>query len=140
MNKNIVLSVALLASGLGAGFFGGMKYQQMKMINLRLQGQQRGNRQGNFGGMGIRPIMGEVISIDGNTLTVKSMNGSSKIVLLADTTKVTKSETGAKEDIKTGIQVAIFGKVNQDGSVTADSVQLNPIFRTATSSAAPVQQ
>lgn len=64
--------------------------------------------------------------MDDKSITVKLQDGSSKIVLLSNTTAYNKSATGAKSDLKTGEKVAVFGTENSDGSVTARDVQLNP--------------
>ena len=69
--------------------------------------------------------MGEVLNVDDKSLTVKMPDGSSKIVILSDTTVISKSDTTAKSDVKVGDKVGVFGTDNSDGSVTAQSVQLN---------------
>jgi len=126
----IIVIVAIVASG--AAFFGGMKYQESKRPQFgngqgpRNQFQQgAGARQGQ----GFRPVSGEIISQDDKSITVKLQDGSSKIVILSETTSINKAEQGSKEDLKTGEQVAVFGTENSDGSVTAQNVQLNPQFR-----------
>lgn len=55
--------------------------------------------------------------------------GSSKIVVLSDKTLINKAEQATKSDLKTGEKVAVFGSSNSNGSVTAQSIQLNPMFR-----------
>lgn len=81
------------------------------------------------GRQGFRPVNGEIISADDKSITVKLPDNSSKIVLLTDTTIINKSAEGAKEDLKTGEKVALFGTENSDGTVTAQNIQLNPAFR-----------
>ncbi len=112
-------------------FFGGMKYQESKSTaqdngQFVRNGANRGG--GRFGNGGNRPITGEIISNDDKSITVKLMDGSSKIVLLSDKTQINKAEKVLKNDLKTGEQVAVFGTQNSDGSVTAINVQLNPQF------------
>lgn len=51
------------------------------------------------------------------------------MVLLSDSVTISKTDTGLKEDVKTGISVAVFGTTNSDGTVTAQNIQLNPTFR-----------
>lgn len=127
--KNInMIAVVLLIAGLGAGFFAGMKYQQSQnssFVNFR-QGQfDRQNR--NMMGRGA--IMGQIISQDDKSITVKLQDNSSKIVLLSASATISKTDVGSKTDLKTGANVAVFGITNSDGSVTAQNVQLNPMFR-----------
>jgi len=135
LTSNPVLIAAIVgliaASG---GFIGGIKYQQNKRVNQMPTFMT--NTQGRMGGSantmtgtnrnGFRPVSGEVIKIDDNSMTVKLKDGSSKIVLLTTTSLINKAELGTKEDIKNGTQVAVFGSQNADGSVIAQNIQINP--------------
>ncbi len=131
--KPLYIAIIVIIAAAGA-FFGGMQYQKTKSptnaqfaqgrgVNGALQGQrtlQRGNTQG------FRPVNGEIISQDDTSITVKSSDGSTKIVMLSETTAINKSSQGSKQDLQTGQKVAVFGKENSDGSVTAQNIQLNP--------------
>ncbi len=126
----IVVVIVALVVGVGA-FYGGMKYQMSK---TPARGQAQGaNRQGSPNGQGRFAgggrVMGEIINQDDKSITVKMMDGSSKIVLVSDSTAINKSADAAKSDLKTGERVAVFGMQNSDGSVTAQNIQLNPMFR-----------
>ena len=129
--KNSILITIIVAVIVAAGaFFAGMKYQQSKSPRIgdfqRLRnGQliQRGQDQG------FRPVNGEIISQDEKSITVKLADGSSKIVLLTDTTAISKSAEGSKSDLNVGEKIAAFGTENSDGSVTAQNIQLNPEFK-----------
>lgn len=128
--KNVkLIGVVLIIVALGGGFFAGMKYQQSQSPAGR-GGNFQGARNGTFGqrgaAAGFRPVNGEIISMDDKSITVKLQDGSSKIVLLSETTSLSKSTNGSKSDLKTGEKVAVFGTENSDGSVTARNVQLNP--------------
>lgn len=130
--KNIYLvAVVLLMAGLGVGFFGGMKYQESKLPQGLRQfngGQNRVGMMQNFGNRNnFRPISGEIISAETNSITVKLADGSSKIVLLSDKTEINEATKAAQTDLKSGEKVAVFGIENSDGSLTAQSIQLNPI-------------
>jgi len=131
-NSAIIPLVVALVVG-AAAFFGGMKYQESKASNTprQFQGGQGGvGRQGGSGrGNGGRPVVGEILSQDDKSITVKLQDGSSKIVLLPDSVSVTKTDQGSKSDLKIGMRVGVFGTDNSDGSVTAQNVQLNPMFR-----------
>jgi hypothetical protein len=135
-STNILLVVILLVLVGGGGFFAGTKYQQSKTPQLGARGQVGngqgpigGNRQGAGTGMRGGAIVGQIQSLDNNTLTVKSQDGSSKIVIVSDLTKINKAAEGTKSDLATGQTVSIFGTANTDGSVTAQNIQLNPIMR-----------
>ena len=132
------IEVVIIAALVGvAAFFGGMKYadssrqsQRGSMMSRQFGGPNgasgmngaRGNR------MGGRPVVGEVVSVDATTMTVKLPDGSSKIVVLSSTTTVSETTTTDKANIKVGSKVGAFGTDNADGSVTAQTVQLNPTF------------
>ena len=136
MKNNMIIIVIVVALVVGAGgFFAGMKYQQSKSPAGRF-GNFQNARNGNTGqrAQGFRPVNGEIISSDDKSITVKLQDGSSKIVLLTDTTSINKSSEGSKSDLKLGEKVAVFGTENSDGSVTAQNVQLNPLSRGFTGS------
>lgn len=128
MNKNIIITVvAVVIIGAGA-FFGGMKYKQSKEPAFLRQGGFQGIRTGgnrSADNVGFRPVNGEIIASDDKSITVKLSDGSSKIVLFSDSTRINKAEGASKSDLKTGEEVAVFGTQNSDGSVTAQSIQLN---------------
>ena len=131
MNKNLIITVLVAVVAAGAGFFGGTKYTESKRTALRGQfgnGQVRGQFTGRSlpaGRQGFRPVAGEVLSVDDKSMTVKLSDGSSKIVIMSQTTTFAKSDAGSLSDVKVGDKVGVFGTDNSDGSVTAQSVQLN---------------
>lgn len=130
MKNNIVVTV-LIAIIIGvAGFFGGMKYQESKqpVFSRQFGNGQQGTRTG-MNRSGARQVMGEIISRDEKSITVKLPDDSSKIVLLSETTTVNTATKAAVADLKVGEKVAVFGPQNTDGSVTAQNIQLNPVGR-----------
>lgn len=121
MKNNIIVPIVISAILFGAGgFFGGMKYQQNKRPTMRFNGQVPGQQ--NRGGA--RPVAGEIVTVDATSITVKLMDGSSKVVLLTDKTMINKSSTGDKTDLTTGAKVSVFGTENDGGSITAQNIQL----------------
>jgi len=123
----------------GAGaFYGGMKYGQSKNSSNNLTGQnfqnltpaQRQqllqNRSGTGRGNGSNLLTGEVISADQQSLTIKMLDGSSKIVFFSASTIVSKTAGGSTSDIKIGNQVMVSGQQNSDGSYTAQNIQIRP--------------
>ena len=117
-NTSVIVGIVAIVFAAG-GFFGGMKYQQSKTPTFA-RGQQVRNRTGN--GM----VNGTILSVDATTMTVKLSDNSSKIVVLSGTTTYAKSTDGSQTDLKVGDRVNAFGTTNTDGSVTAQSIQLNP--------------
>jgi len=132
MNKNIITIIAVaLVIGAGA-FYGGMKYAENKAL---LDRQQRMQQFGaNFGGFRLGSgssqrggggfIVGEIISKDDKSITVKLQNGGSKIIFLSDSTEITKSAEGTLGDLEIGKNISVIGTANSDGSVTAQTIQL----------------
>lgn len=138
------LKIVVVAVIVGVLAFGaGMKWQQKKTGTFLAGGNFAAGgfagRTGGPGGMmmngqartggargGFRPVAGEIISQDDKSITVKLADGSSKIVLVADTTSINKADKATKTDLMIGKQVAVFGSENSDGSVTASSIQLDP--------------
>ncbi len=126
-NHWIITIVIVVLVGAGA-FFGGMQYQKMQKVTFFGQAGMTQNGGRRFGGQSgnARPIRGEIISADANTITVKMMDGSSKIIVVSVNTSITEATSAGKDALQTGKQVMIFGNQNADGSVTAQNIQLNP--------------
>lgn len=126
-----IITVAALAAGFGGGYFF-RNYQQMKMrANFAGGNFQRFNgMMGNRGGgmMGRGGATGTILSMDDKSITIKLIDGSSKIILFSDTTKYSDTKDAKKSDLKVGSEVAAFGTPNSDGSVTATNIQINPQF------------
>jgi hypothetical protein len=134
MNKKIIMVVVitLIIAG-GAGFYGGMLYGKNAGANLRAglnrqgtgfaigTGQRGGGAQQNAGFSG-----GEIIKKDNASITIKLNNGSSQIILFSEATKIMKSVEGSASDLTLGEQVMVTGSKNQDGSLTAQSIQIRP--------------
>lgn len=132
MNKIIIISIVIVVVvGVGA-FYGGMKYEQSRVSAARSnfrnftagQGQQIGDRNGK--GAGSNFITGEIISKDSKSITVKLQNGGSKIVFYSESTEISKFAAGTSADLETGESIMAQGSTNQDGSITAQSIQIRP--------------
>lgn len=144
-NTKMILITAIIAlASAGAGFFGGTKYQQAQATSRR---DQAGNffRMGAGNGQGIRfgngrGVIGDIVSKDDKSITVKMADGSTKIVLLSVTTSINKASEGTKDDLKEGVTVAVFGMQNQDGSTTAQNIQINPRIPNSSPSATPISK
>ena len=134
--KNTTIIMILLCVVFGAGgFFAGMKYQGSKSSSAGGQfagrftgqgGQGRTSGTGSRAG-GVRPITGSILSADQNSITVKLQDGSSSIVLLSSKTTINKAASASAADLTVGSRVSAFGTANADGSMTATSVQINPM-------------
>ena len=126
MKNNTIVIVLITAIVAGAaGFFGGMKYREQQRGAFARQGGFAG-RTGGTGaaGGGFRPVAGEVLSRDKDSVTIKMNDGSSKIVVFTDKTTFNKTATASASDLKVKEQVVVFGNENADGTVTAQTVQI----------------
>lgn len=126
--KNIIILVIIALISLGAGFFGGIEYQKTKKVTFARPGMTAGNSAKNgttnkYGANGsIRPVSGEITSVDNGTITVKLQDGSSKIIVLSGTTKIEVTTTGSTSDLKRGDTVSVIGTTDTSGTVTAQNV------------------
>lgn len=138
---SIVIIMVIITIFVSSGaFYGGMKYEERKNSN---NDSRRGNfnnltpeeRQKRMGQMGERMgggqngagfASGEIISKDDKSVTVKLPDGGSKIVFFSDSTKISKSADGSKDDLQVGSNLMINGDTNQDGSITAKTIQIRP--------------
>lgn len=133
----IVVGVVVVVVGVG-GFLVGRStaqtsgFTRFTQYGVNTSGIQRngtgqiGNRTGM---MRYRPVNGEIIESGNDSVTVKLVDGSSKIVLFSDKTEINKAQKAEVSDLKVGEKVMVVGQENSDGSMTAQNIQLNPIFR-----------
>jgi hypothetical protein len=128
MNKNlplIITGICALIVGFGGGYFL-RNYKTAKLRNnFTGMRPQNGQFQGLVQGQGNRPIEGEVLDVDGDGITVKLKDGSSKIIIFSNKTTISKSIESKREDLVKGNKVIVIGMQNSDGSLTANSVTLN---------------
>jgi len=137
MNKLILIIAAVAVVVGGGSFYAGMKYDQSKTIADRQARMQQFGAGGNGGqrvarGGGGMPgaggfTAGEIIAKDAASVTIKLRDGGSKIIFLSDQTPVLKSATGTSDDLTVGSNVTVSGKPNQDGSISAESIQIRPV-------------
>lgn len=130
MNKSHKIKMAIGALAalvvLAGTFWGGMLYGQSKNKFGQFPGQNQGvsiraNRQG---GAGFNS--GEILSKDDKSITIKLPTGGSKIILFSSATEIGKFTTGILDDLQVGKNVMVQGQTNQDGSITAQSIQIRP--------------
>jgi len=135
MKKIIPIIVVLIIIG-GGAFYGGMKYGQKNFQNLSLEKRQQlpqGNVEKSFQKgfekeVGSGFLNGEVIAKDEQSLTLKMSAGGSKIIFFSDSTQISETAEGSVDDIEIGKQIVVSGEQNPDGSYTAKTIQLSPIY------------
>jgi hypothetical protein len=74
-------------------------------------------------------VSGSIIAADDSSITVQTSDGSTKIVLLADSTSIVKTEEASASDLTAGEDVVVTGTTNDDGTVTASNIQLGTSLR-----------
>jgi len=145
--KKLQLIIIAIIIVVGGAFYGGMKYGESKtplgdfsrqnFQNLSEEERQQfskqnieGNLQRGAGGVaGAGFLNGEVVDKDEQSLTLKIMDGSSKIIFFSDSTKISKITDGLIDEIEIGKQIMVTGEQNTDGSYTAKAIQLSPRYQ-----------
>ncbi len=79
--------------------------------------------QGGFLGRG---AAGTVAGVDGNTITLKTLQGNETRITVSDSTRVTKTVAGTLADITPGATLQVAGETQADGSIKAASVTIIP--------------
>lgn len=136
MKKHIVTVVVALVVGIAA-FVGGMQYGKgsaaltpQAFQNMSPQERQQffqssgGGRSGQRGGGNGGLLSGDVVAKDSESITVKTRDGSSRVVFYASSTSVTKPSPASMDDVAVGGAVTVTGSQNSDGSFTAQSIQV----------------
>lgn len=140
--KNIIIALIILVVG-GGAFWGGVVYEKKNLSKVAGQnksgnmpfesrqgmqnGQGSGNRQNRMGNNSNGDFLnGEIISKDDKSITIKTNDGSSKIVYFSDSTAIGKTTEGTADDLSAGIRVMVNGKSSSDGSYSADNIQIRP--------------
>jgi hypothetical protein len=132
-SKNLIISIivtALVAGGVGfgGGFFIGKAQPPSRGnfaqfgANVNRLGGAAANRLRSGGGM----VNGEILSKDDKSITVKNRDGGSKIVFFAPSTAIAKTTDGTTDDLAVGKTVIVIGSANNDGSITANNIQIRP--------------
>jgi hypothetical protein len=135
MKNKIIISfvVGIIVVG-GGAFYAGTKYAGSNRVpsgnfTSQMSGSQNGFGMGMRGGQGLSGVtVGEIISKDDTSITVKLPGGGSKIVFFSDKTAVTKNTTSSIADIVINENVVVNGSANTDGSINAQTIQLGSSF------------
>lgn len=145
--KKFILPVSLSIVFLIAGFGLGVLFQKTRLKSsftnrtgqFQMMGQnsnnRTGNRTGQNGGNSAGPrnnnggfVTGEITKIDDTSITLKTADGGSKIVLIASDTTFNQSTTASKSDLKVGSKIMVTGTTDSNtGSISGKTVQINPI-------------
>jgi len=136
MNKTIVSFIIALVVVAAASFYGGMIFGKHQASSQRFgqfqnfggsqdrQGTQTGGMQKRNNSAGFSS--GEIINKDDRSITVKLQNGGSKIIFFSAETSVGKAVDGTINDLAVGQNIMANGTANNDGSITAQVIQIRP--------------
>ena len=132
-NKQLVIAILIGVVIAAGAFYTGTKVRGGRAGNF--QGRVIGNAQGvrgqfgqQGGVQGLWPVNGKIIKRDETSITVELADGSSKIILLTETSAINKTTEGARDDLTEGTEVIVFGAANSDGSITAQNIQVGAVF------------
>ncbi len=138
MPSKLILPLVVAALVIAGGaFYGGMRYGQTQTGNRTSQGAPaaRGNRTFGAGAPGVAGqgrnamggfVAGDVVSKDASSLILKLRDGGSKNIFFSTSTIIGKMMTGSIDDLAPGTSVTVNGTANQDGSVSANTIQVRP--------------
>ncbi|MDH7476066.1 MAG: hypothetical protein QHH09_01170 [Microgenomates group bacterium] len=132
MKNNIIFYILIGVISLGVGFYVGIWYQKNQQLSrfsqpwIVSQTGRQGQNQGRFTG-GMRPVSGEIIKKDQDSITIKTQNSSTKIILIPSGVLITKSQKATFDDLKEKETVFVIGQQNPDGSITAENIQIGQI-------------
>ena len=133
--KTIAIFLVIILAVGGSSFYGGMKYSQSQTASKfasrgngnfqpgamnNTTGTKNGTRANGNDGM----IAGEITAKDDQSITVKSRDGSSKIIFISNATETLKQASGSLSDLAAGGQVSVTGSTDASGNITAKSIQI----------------
>ncbi len=133
MKNNYVVILVIVAVVAGLSFYGGIQYQLRQTPSRGNLAQfangspaigQNGTKTNgsNRFAQGSRPLSGEITGRDGQSLTLKLADGSSKTVIISDQTAINRTSEATKEDLATGTTVTVFGAADASGTITAQNI------------------
>jgi hypothetical protein len=129
----LILVVTVISGGIGYKLGKKTSFPRSKELMMASGGRGQiqnknepnaGTGAGKMQGVEKRHTEGDILSINENTVTIKTADGSNKIVLLLDKTVYSLSSALDKENISIGQKVNIVGDINADGSISASELRL----------------
>jgi hypothetical protein len=113
-------------------FYAGLKYDQSHLPVASTA--SRTAFAGRAGATGARTggglVMGTVLSVDPEGITVSVQGGGSEIVFVASSTSYTTTSASSANNLNVGNNVMVTGSTNADGSITARSIDVRPTSAT----------
>jgi len=139
----LLAAVFVLGGVIGGAFAGGMaigKSQGREEADQEWQnrfsgeeGAQPGTTDPGFqfpgGLLGRGGTVGEVEKIEGNVLTLSTLEGTIQ-VMISDSTTIQKVEEGVLDNILPGDSITVSGERNEGGSIEATNIFITPSLGT----------
>ena len=137
--KHIVTYIMICLIAAGGSFYAGTKFVSADQTAGRqnfgnftpnrqklAEGQAGGNLANRLNGSSAGFLSGEIISQDETSLTIKLPDDGSKIIFYGPATHFSQAVTSTAVALAVGENISVVGTVNDDGSVTAQSVEQRP--------------
>jgi hypothetical protein len=132
MRRYLLIGIVFFILGVGA-FIGLQKANpqtfstlQQKLMNpFKPEVKLRGD---------MKPFYGSIVNKKDKEIEVKNRDGSVAKILMADETKITGGKTA---DLKANTTISGVGKINEDKSITAKNIQINPTSLNTIKAASP---
>ncbi len=119
MSKKILVIIAIIVA-LGVGFGGGILVgSQHKKIHSNKNGHR-----GQHAFIRKSAVSGKVLSDSGSTLTIQLPSGSTDTVYTDSSTSYTQLTSITSSKITKGSTITVVGSKNNNGSLTANKIQL----------------
>ena len=114
-----------LPAGSGQQFTDQFSQEQLDQFRQQFQGEfgQGAGVRGGFSGRG--GLSGTIESIEGNILTINTLQGPLQTTIGEDTV-IQQFAQGTLADLQTGARVTVTGERGEDGTVEASSILLIP--------------
>jgi hypothetical protein len=103
---------------------GGILYGKSGTSSTTAKGSYASSTRSAAGRAGGGFVSGQIISVDSNSMTVSLANGNSQVVFYSSSTQVMKPTIVPASNLTAGTRVMIGGTANSDGSLTAQSIQV----------------
>lgn len=131
MKKNITIALVIVLVA-AASFYGGTLYGAKgkkatpDFSRMGVPGQQNGSGMKRNLGQNGGFINGSLLSQDDKSLTVKLPDGGSKIIFWSEATQFMKMASSSREQLVIGDEIMVNGTTNTDGSILAQTIQVQP--------------
>jgi hypothetical protein len=119
-----IIWVAVVIIALVGGIFYGK--DSVSSTASLARGASASSTRSGFGraGAGGGFVSGQIISVDSNSMMVSLANGNSQVVFYSSSTQIMKPTIVSAGNLTAGTRVMIGGTPNSDGSLTAQSIQI----------------